>query len=371
MNSIGDNFDFRCLQQEAFRHIDIFVNSFYSIRNVECDLLYGKPEVEEIEISVIIPTFQRRSLFKETLMSVIRQEDAKVKWECLVVDNTPLDDSNSTPALEILREIGDTRICYYHNRVNIGPGYNWNRGVELAKGKWVCFLHDDDVLFSDALKNIAQLIRRQSKGRIPLGIIKARRVAFTHDSELEKMQARSMFYIEPLTRTRALIRGDTGMGAPSCGTTFLKQAYVECGGINYDFGLNADAILAYQIMKRYRVICSDTVLGGYRWAENETLKKSTLQKLIQADYLFACYRYNQTPFSRLWGRLFWRAEYNENIRYKIRDGKKGNIILAPKDFNEILPYRRTNLLIFFLYKVIQRLYTFFSIILYPLTYRTV
>lgn len=358
--------------ESAFLCLDEISDSFEKCSDIKTDLLYGILESQPMPtISVILPTYQRGQSFREALESIVNQNAEGIHWECLVMDNTPLDTHGSTPALEIVRSIDNPHVLYYHNRVNIGSGYNWNRGVELAHGEWVCFLHDDDVLLPNALKGITSVIQRQNDGKKPLGIIQARRVKFSRTSELKNREPKGVFYIEPLTRTRSLIRGDTGMGAPSCGTTFLKRAYIECGGINYDYGLVADAVLGYQIMRHYRVICSNQVLGAYRWAENETLKKTSLQKLIQADYLFACYRYNQSLFSQLWGGIFWRAEYNENIRYKIRDGKKGNVILTPKDFNEILPYRRTNLLIFFLYKVIQRLYTFFSIILYPLTYGVV
>lgn len=357
MQSLEEPFDFRHLNPEAYNHISEVVDSFYLIRDVKSDLLYGEPEIKKIQISVIVPTFRRSDFLKEALLSVLGQAEKCVSWECLVVDNTPLDDSGTTPALEIIKSLGDPRVLYYHNRVNIGPGYNWNRGVELARGEWVCFLHDDDILFPNALQNIVRIIRCQSGRRIPLGSIQARRVEFSLPSELPYVKPRRVPYFEPLTRTRALVRGEAGTGAPSCGTVFLKRSYLECGGINYDFGLTADAVLGYQIMKRYRVIRSDCILGGYRWAENETLKKDSLQKLVYSDYLFARYRYRQSLFSKLWGWLFWRAEYNENVRYKIKAGEKGNLVLRPTDFDETVPYRKTNPIVYVMYKILQRVYS--------------
>ena len=355
-------FNHDALKEEAYSQLDVFFDSFAEIADVQTDLMFGDPAaVPEPMISVVLPTFQRGQFLREALESVCNQQKTDFDWECLVMDNTPLDNLGTTTALEMVRQMGDPRVLYYHNRVNIGPGYNWNRGVELARGKWICFLHDDDVLFPDALRNIERIIQCQAKGRKPLGCIQARRVLFTEISELQNLIPRGVPYFEPLTRTRALIRGESGTGAPSCGTVFLKQAYLECGGVNYDFGLTADAVLGYQIMKHYRVIRSDCVLGGYRWAENETLKKTTLQKLVYSDYLFACYRYRQSLFSKLWGKLFWRAEYNENVRYKIKDGKKGNIVLTPTDFNEIVPYRKTNPVVYLLYKILQRVYSLLAV----------
>lgn len=351
-------FDSSFLNVETFSQLDECCNRFADIAQVQTDLLFGDlAAVSKPLISVVLPTFQRGRLFKEALESICNQKKTVSDWECLVVDNTPLDASETTSALETVKQLGDSRILYYHNRVNIGSGYNWNRGVELARGKWICFLHDDDILIPDALRNIERILRCQSGGRVPLGSIQARRVMFSDVSEMKGVKPKRVRYFEPLTRIRALIRGESGTGAPSCGTVYLRQAYLECGGVNYDFGLTADAVLGYQIMKRYRVIRSDCILGGYRWAENETLKKDSLQKLVYSDYLFARYRYRQSLFSKLWGWLFWRAEYNENVRYKIKAGEKGNLVLRPTDFDETVPYRKTNPIVYVIYKILQRVYS--------------
>ena len=360
--SLTRRFDPSALRESTYARLDDYHDSFAKIADVKTDMLFGDlAAVPQPMISVILPTYQRSALLEDALGSIVRQQHVGVAWECVVVDNTPLDDSNCTPALDILRRLNDPRVLYYHHRVNLGSGYNWNRGVELARGKWVCFLHDDDVLFPDALRNIVRIIRLQSSCKLSLGCIQARRVMFSDSSELAHLRRNTVPYFEPLTRMRALIRGESGTGAPSCGTTFLKQAYMACGGINYDFGLTADAVLGYQIMRNYRVVMSDCVLGGYRWAENETLKLTSLQELIRSDYLFARYRYNQNALSWLWGCVFWRAEYNENVRYKIRDGQRKNISLKPQDFNGTVPYRKTNPVLFALYKLLQRTYSALSV----------
>lgn len=370
MNNTKFRFNPGALRESTYAQLDDYHDSFAKIADVKTDLLFGDPAATSgPTLSIILPTFQRQTLFRDALDSILAQQPVDVVWECLVVDNTPLDDRSSTPALDVVRNCGDARVLYYHNRVNIGSGYNWNRGVELARGKWVCFLHDDDILFPDALRNIVRIIHSQSGGRMPLGSIQARRVMFTDSSQLAQFKPRRVPYFEPLTRTRALIRGEAGTGAPSCGTAFLKQAYQESGGINYDFGLTADAVLGYQIMRRYRVIRSDCALGGYRWAENETLKLTTLQGLLRSDYLFARYRYSRSCFSRIWGKVFWRAEYNESIRYKIRDAGRAGAHLKPEDFAGAVPYQKTNPILYVIYKVLQRLYSLFSVITASIRYK--
>ena len=321
---MATNFDINQINPTTYRYLERYVDNFARVADIPSDLLIGKPQLNKKPwISVVIPTYNRTTLFKEAVMSVLSQTSVDFSWELIVVDNTPFDADGKTPALKILQEINDCRVLYYHNRENIGSGYNWNRGVELARGEWVCFLHDDDLLSAYALWNIGRIIRTVDWTKKKLGLLYARRTQFsTEYKEPEKQRKRS--FIE-LTQRGTLIIGDTGTGMPSCGTTIRKQAYMEAGGINYDFGPTADAVLGYQIMNKYAVICSDVPLGGYRWANNETFKKKTLQKLVEADWLFACYRYSKNSYALLWGKCFGRVIHNQNIFYKLRTAEKAGL----------------------------------------------
>ena len=114
-----------------------------------------------------------------------------------------------------------------------------------------------------------------------------------------------------------LVCGHTSAGAPTCGTTILKKAYMEAGGINYDFGPSADAVLCYQIMKNYTVVNSDCILGGYRWSDNAMLNVESLLNCIRADDLLMNYVYKQSKFAQLWGKWFadaisWRNVWRKN-----------------------------------------------------------
>lgn len=351
------SFDPNCIEKEHYREIDRFCDSFSMTDSIVSDLMYGIID-NNIEpcISVVIPTFNRGASFREALESVLCQQYLDFKWELLVVDNTPLDENGTTPALHLIQKIKDSRIQYYHNRENIGSGYNWNRGVQLARGKWVCFLHDDDVLCSDALFHIGSIIRRHENLRKPLGYIHARRLDFTGNFDENEARKHDKPYELELTRAGALIHGHTRTGAPSCGTTILKEAYLRTGGINYGYGGTADAVLGYQIMRDYTVLESGKVLGGYRWQENATLREETLQNLVEADLLFARYRYGRTRASRIFGMLFERVQHNMNVDGKIALAKKAHLAMSVHDFDQILPYKESSRFVSFLYKMIRQAY---------------
>lgn len=355
-------FDAFSIIKTTYEKIDTYENNFCKISHVKTDLLYGSiKNTKTYALTVIIPTYRRTDLLKEAINSVLKQKTNKFNWEIIIIDNTTWNQDHMTPALKIVREIDDSRILYYHNDQNIGSGYNWNRAVELARGKWITFLHDDDVLCSDALENIYNIICASHYFKKPLGYIHARSKNFTKNFNENTIKLKTLPFNLELTRLTTLILGHTHTGMPTCGTTILREAYIKSGGINYDFGPTADAVLGYIIMKNYTVLRSGTVLGGYRWINNETLKIKTIEKLIQSDYLFAQYRYKQSFFSKIWGIIFSDAQLQDNINVKRKLLIKYNKIEISSE-NEILTKKHTNIVMLFIYKIFIMLCKFTMVI---------
>lgn len=332
-------FDQTAFREETFRQLDAYSDNFAKIAGVKTDLLLGDLAVNKQPLlSIILPTFQRREPFYHALDSILSQQTTDIVWECLVMDNTPLDGRGTTPAMEAVKKRNDPRVFYYHNQVNIGAGYNWNRGVELARGKWVCFLHDDDVLCIDALQKIGVLLRKGRKAKKNLGYLNARRVDFNRNFGQRCSDEFGRYPQELLTRFGTLICGHTGAGAPTCGTVILKKAYMEAGGINYDFGLSADAVLCYQIMKEYSVVNTNCVIGGYRWNENTTLSKRSLLGLIKTDDMLMAYAYGRNVWTRLWGKCFGDAISWRNVWRKNNTALENQVEITHEEFASVSAY---------------------------------
>ncbi|HXQ24016.1 MAG TPA: glycosyltransferase family A protein [Candidatus Acidoferrales bacterium] len=87
--------------------------------------------------SVIIPTFNRRAMVCEAVVSVCAQKDAA--YECIVVDDGSTD--GSAEALE--REFG-ARIRVVHS-ANRGVAAARNLGVAHSRGELLAFLDSDDL----------------------------------------------------------------------------------------------------------------------------------------------------------------------------------------------------------------------------------
>ncbi len=93
-------------------------------------------------ISIVIPLFNRETLIKETIRSLIAQ--TYTNWECLVVDDGSTDDS-----YEVVQNIAksESRIKVYHrNREPKGASTCRNIGALMATGDYLMFFDSDDIL---------------------------------------------------------------------------------------------------------------------------------------------------------------------------------------------------------------------------------
>lgn len=97
-------------------------------------------------VSIIIPTFNRAHLIKETLTSFIEQNYST--WEIIIVDDGSSDDTAS-----VVQSISDTRIKYFKrsNTHQKGPSGCRNYGLSQAEGDLVLFFDDDDIAHPDLL----------------------------------------------------------------------------------------------------------------------------------------------------------------------------------------------------------------------------
>ena len=88
-------------------------------------------------ISVIIPTYNRASLIKRALQSVLDQEYPDL--EVIVVD-----DSSSDNTEEVVKSLHDERIKFIRHTRNKGANAARNTGIRAASGEFIAFQDSDD-----------------------------------------------------------------------------------------------------------------------------------------------------------------------------------------------------------------------------------
>jgi glycosyltransferase involved in cell wall biosynthesis len=97
-------------------------------------------------VTIAISTYNRANGYlKDALQSAVGQTYADL--EILVSDNCSTDDTEA-----VVRAVGDPRIRYIKQAVNIGANNNFNFCVHQARGAYFLLLHDDDLIDADMVE---------------------------------------------------------------------------------------------------------------------------------------------------------------------------------------------------------------------------
>lgn len=98
-------------------------------------------------VSIVTPVYKAENYIKETIQSVLNQ--TYENFEMILIDDCSPDNSAT-----IIKEIAekDSRIKYLKLEKNSGAAVARNKGIELAKGKFIAFIDSDDKWYPDKLE---------------------------------------------------------------------------------------------------------------------------------------------------------------------------------------------------------------------------
>jgi glycosyltransferase involved in cell wall biosynthesis len=166
-------------------------------------------------VSIILPVYNGERFIEKAILSVLTQ--TYTQWELLIID-----DGSTDATAEIARKYAaqDLRILYVKNEKNLGIQKTLNKGISVARGKYIARIDADDA-WIDARKLEAQVSFLQSRPEYILvgtGIVVSK-----GDKELYR-------FVPP--ETDAQIRKNILF--KNCFThssvLFLKQAVIDAGG---------------------------------------------------------------------------------------------------------------------------------------------
>ncbi len=303
-------------------------DNFIKNSNVQSNCLYGNMEHKHIPlVTIAIPTYRRLELLKEAIASVLAQIEV-VDFEIVIVDN---DDTGeySTQIVNYLTTIADERIYYYRNSQNIGVFGNWNRCIELARGKWMTILCDDDILFNNYLQQMFKVINSDSN----INRVECKYLKFTHVDKIkiplrQRIKQVLVNYLFGVTKVI-----DLQMYIADCFTAPHGQLYKteyarNIGGFNYRFIPAADYVFNVLYVYKYTgIIQINEYLCGYRILCNESTRPitrlgclkwygrmSNFLLSLRPSKLWWCYRnvyfthyYCSTILKNFWQRKFIAA----------------------------------------------------------------
>ncbi|MFD0751999.1 glycosyltransferase family 2 protein [Mucilaginibacter calamicampi] len=261
-------------KHDFFKVIDNFarINKVGSVR-----ISKSNPAVFPLA-SIVIPTYKRAVLLKAAIESALNQQNCP-DFEVVVVDDNP---ERNCDTEQLMRSIADKRISYYKNHQNLGQINNWNRCFELANGKWVVMLHDDDLLLESFLHDCFTVVIERPE----TGLLKPQWHHWVDDGgqhpDVSNHQGagelQRVYEIDQLMADR--------IGAPT-GVMINREKFFLTGGFNPDFFPTADKCFVTLFAHYFEVYKLNKTASVYRFLNNESLKIETLQGFLRNDfYLF-------------------------------------------------------------------------------------
>ena len=103
----------------------------------------------QIKISIIMPAYNCETTIEKAIESILSQTLKEI--ELIVID-----DCSTDTTLDLVKKYAekDTRIRYYVQEKNAGPGNAKNRGIRLAQGEYLGFCDADDWIEADMYENM-------------------------------------------------------------------------------------------------------------------------------------------------------------------------------------------------------------------------
>ena len=102
-------------------------------------------------VSVVLPTYKRAHLLAQAIQSVLDQTYANI--ELIVVDDNSPDDTAA-----VVQSFDDPRIQYTKNDPNLKLPRALNRGFSLARGDYLTWTSDDNLLAPTAIEKMAGVL---------------------------------------------------------------------------------------------------------------------------------------------------------------------------------------------------------------------
>lgn len=302
--------------------------------------------------SVMIPVYNCNHYLLETINSVLCQDPGKEIMQIQIVD----DCSSNNMAYSILEQNGLlNRVEYHRHETNTGLANNWNSCIELARGRLIHILHQDDmVLPGFYIENQTSFRSNPEIG-----------AAFCRHHIIDGQG--NILSTSMLEQENKGIFGNSAEKIASWqriqtpAIVVRRTVYETLGGFNKSYKYVLDWEMWIRISNNYPLFYIPDVLATYRIhsnSETDRLKKNA-ETVRDMRRLFSMYRHYLNPEIRKTTEETARAKY-ANLGFQ-----EAEKLLAKHDFMSSTAYMAQALLCYLkpssIRKILQILYRFIKV----------
>lgn len=213
-------------------------------------------------VTVLMAVYNGEKCLKHTIESILNQTFKH--FEFLIID-----DCSTDRTIEVVKSYKDERIIIYKNENNIGQTKSLNRGLKLARGKYLARIDADDVSLPMRLERQVKYIEDNTK------IILVGTAGFYYDDSGKVISIANMpdsmsamkamiFFASPILHVSVLMR---------------REKICQLGGYNESYDILADYELwSRLIQNNFQMVNIKEVLVGYRISPNSYGSKNLYGK---------------------------------------------------------------------------------------------
>lgn len=215
------------------------------------------PAARQPLLTICTPTFERPALLRRALESLIAQSDARLADVELVVSDSSTTDEPEAVARSLLASWpGPTQ--YVHNRPPLTMIENHNRCVSLATGRYIGFLHDDDLLLPGGIGAVLDVVGAPGAAAVHLYGVDVIRM----DGSLRRRQRpRRDEYLAPEPALRRLLTDSSFVRLP--GLVASGEAYRDAGPFDEDASNAIDFDMWVRLFARHGLHTVPRTLAAY------------------------------------------------------------------------------------------------------------
>lgn len=225
-----------------------------------------------IEISIIIPTYNRSNKLKRCLNSILNQEYDKKKYEIIVINDVDPDDTNSI-ILNLMKHYSNIKLITNKTKNNVA--YCRNQGIKKSKGKIIAFIDDDCIAHKHWLSQI-EMSHKKHTEELAIG---GKILSLNSKTLIGKFRDFQILY----SLKRNWVKNNHFIYIPSCNTSYKKETFKKIGCFDTHFKTADDIELNIRLLKNNKPIYFNNkmiIFHDYPNSIKDFIKKSYLYGLF-------------------------------------------------------------------------------------------
>ncbi len=233
-------------------------------------------------VTFVVPCFRLAHFLRECVDSILHQSYPEI--EVLIMDDQSPDDAGEI-ARKILADYPDRAVSYVLNEQNLGNIGNYNKGIQMARGRYVWILSPDDRLRDPRV--VEKYVRlMDARPEVGYAFCAVHRIEDTADAGVYE---RSVYRPQDrILDSRTLVKDivDNNFELVAASVMIRKECYESVTLFPTDMPHRGDSYVWALIALRYRVAYFSDAMVDYRVHDASmmtTLARANMARVIEDD----------------------------------------------------------------------------------------